>query len=88
MKRSMRTFAWLRDLVIATLVIAGLDLRHTSMRLTALLVLSSAVIFIERALWTWYLLDLRDAPCTVTVHVSESEIESAAVAERSCRREP
>lgn len=57
---SMRTLAWLRDLVIAVLFIAALDLRHSSPRLALLLVLSAVVIFLERFLWSWYLLDLRD----------------------------
>jgi hypothetical protein len=60
MRHSIRTFAWLRDLVIVLLVIAGIDLRHTTPRLAALLILSAAVIFVERALWSWYLLNLRD----------------------------
>ena len=60
MRRSIRTFAWLRDLVIVLLVIAGVDLLHTTPRLSLLLILSAAVIFVERALWSWYLLDLRD----------------------------
>jgi hypothetical protein len=58
MIRSIRTFAWLRDLVIAILVIAGLDLRHTSFRLAVLLLACAAVIFAERFLWSWYLLGL------------------------------
>jgi len=61
MRESIRTLAWLRDLVIVLLVIAGVDLRHSAPRLALLLVLSAAVIFLERALWSWYLLDLRDA---------------------------
>jgi hypothetical protein len=60
MRRSIRTFAWLRDVVIVLLVIAGADLWHTTPRLAVLLLLSAAVVFIERALWSWYLLNLRD----------------------------
>ena len=60
MRHSIRTFAWLRDLVIVLLVIAGLDLRHSTPRVAILLILSAGVIFVERALWSWYLLDLRD----------------------------
>jgi hypothetical protein len=60
MRHSIRTFAWLRDLVIVLLAIAGVDLFRTSARLALLLILSAMVIFVERALWTWYLLDLRD----------------------------
>lgn len=57
---SMRTLAWLRDLVIAVLFIAALDLRHSSPRLALLLLFSAVVIFLERFLWSWYLLNLRD----------------------------
>jgi hypothetical protein len=57
---SMRTLAWLRDLVIAILFIAAIDLRHCSPRLALLLLLSAVVIFLERFLWSWYLLNLRD----------------------------
>jgi hypothetical protein len=57
---SMRTLAWLRDLVIAILFIAALDLRHSSPGLALLLLLSAVVIFLERFLWSWYLLNLRD----------------------------
>jgi len=56
----MRILAWFRDLVIVLLFIAGFDLRHTSIRLALLLMASGAVIFAERMLWSWYLLDLRD----------------------------
>jgi hypothetical protein len=60
MRRSIRAFAWLRDLVIVLLVIAGIDLLHSTARLGLLLILSAAIVFVERALWSWYLLDLRD----------------------------
>jgi hypothetical protein len=60
MRFSIRTFAWLRDLVIVLLMIASFDLRHTTPRLAILLALSASVIFVERALWSWYLMDLRD----------------------------
>jgi hypothetical protein len=59
---SMRTLAWLRDLVIAVLFIAALDLRHSSPRLALLLLFSAVIIFLERFLWSWYLLNLRDRP--------------------------
>lgn len=60
MRQSIRTLAWLRDLVIVLLVIAGFDLRHTTPRLAVLLVLSAGIIFFERALWSWYVLNLHD----------------------------
>lgn len=70
MRHSIRTFAWLRDLVIVLLVIAGLDLRHSEPRLAILLILSAGVVFVERALWSWYLLDLRDAEQRSSANVS------------------
>lgn len=60
MIRSIKTFAWLRDLVIVLLFIAGFNLWHSSPRLGILLVGAAAVVFVERVLWSWYLLDLRD----------------------------
>jgi len=60
MIRSIKTFAWLRDLVIVLLFIAGFNLLHGSPRLGTLLILAAAVIFVERVLWSWYFLDLRD----------------------------
>ena len=60
MRRSIRTFAWLRDLVIVLLVIAGIDLCHSTLRLGLLLILSATIVFVERVLWSWYLLNLRD----------------------------
>jgi hypothetical protein len=60
MIRSIKTFAWLRDFVIVLLFIAGVNLLHGSPRLGTLLILAAAIIFVERALWSWYFLDLRD----------------------------
>jgi hypothetical protein len=60
MRQSIRTLAWLRDLVIVLLVFAGFDLRHSTPRIAILLVLSAGIIFFERALWSWYLLNLHD----------------------------
>jgi len=60
MIRSIRTFAWLRDLVIVLLFIAGFNLWHSSPRLGTLLIAAATIVFIERLLWSWYLLDLRD----------------------------
>jgi hypothetical protein len=61
MIKTITAFAWLRDLVIVLLFVAGLDLRSSLPRVSVLLMVSAAVIFIERALWSWYLCDLRDA---------------------------
>jgi hypothetical protein len=60
MIRSIKTFAWLRDLVIVSLFIAGLNLLNGSPRLGTLLIAAAVVVFVERVLWSWYLLDLRD----------------------------
>lgn len=60
MIRSIKTFAWLRDLVIVLLFIAGFNLWHGSPRLGILLIGAATVVFVERVLWSWYLLDLRD----------------------------
>jgi hypothetical protein len=60
MIKTITAFAWLRDLAIVVLFIAGLDLRPSLPRIAILLMASAVVIFIERALWSWYLSDLRD----------------------------
>lgn len=60
MRCSIRTLAWLRDLVIVLLLIAGVDELRSSMLLGILLIASGVVIFAERFLWSWYLLGLRD----------------------------
>jgi hypothetical protein len=60
MLQSIRTFAWLRDLVIVLLFMAGFNLWHSIPRLAILLVAGATVIFVERVLWSWYLLNLRD----------------------------
>ena len=60
MRSSIRTLAWLRDLVIVLLIVAGVGELHSAMRLGILLIGSGVVIFAERFLWSWYLLGLRD----------------------------
>lgn len=60
MIRSITTFAWLRDLVIVLLFIAGLDLLRSAPRVGLLMIVAASVVFIERVLWSWYLLNLRD----------------------------
>jgi len=60
MIKSIRALAWLRDLVIGVLFVAGIELLQSSTRLASLLLLSASVIFVERFLWSWHLLDLRD----------------------------
>jgi hypothetical protein len=52
---------WLRDLVIVVLVVAGIDVHHNSPVVGGTMILSAAVIFAERFLWTWHLCDLRDS---------------------------
>ena len=60
MRSSIRTLAWLRDLVIVLLLIAGVDELRSATILGILLIASGVVIFAERFLWSWYLLGLRD----------------------------
>ena len=52
---------WLRDLVIVVLVVAGIDVHRNSPAVGSTMILSAAVIFAERFLWTWHLYDLRDS---------------------------
>jgi hypothetical protein len=60
MVKSITAFAWLRDFVIVFLIIAGIDLHEQMPYLATLLIICASVVFVERMLWSWYLLDLRD----------------------------
>jgi len=60
MIKSITAFAWLRDLAIVLLFIAGFDLRESMPRVAVLMMICAVVVFIERVLWSWYLFDLRD----------------------------
>jgi len=60
MIKFLRALAWLRDPVIGVLFIAGIELLQSSTRLASLLLLSASVILVERLLWSWHLLVLRD----------------------------
>jgi hypothetical protein len=60
MIKFLRALDWLRDLVIGVLFIAWIELLQSSTRLASLLLLSASVIFVERFLWSWHLLVLRD----------------------------
>lgn len=58
MIRSIKTLAWLRDLVIVLLAIAGINLLRSTPRLGILLIGAAAIVFLERVLWSWYVLNL------------------------------
>jgi hypothetical protein len=60
MRRSITTFAWLRDLAIVVMFIGGIDLFRSEPRIGVLMILTAGIVFIERVLWSWYLLNLRD----------------------------
>jgi len=60
MLRSITTFAWLRDLAIVVMFIGGIDLLRSQPRIGLLMILTAGIVFIERILWPWYLLNLRD----------------------------
>jgi hypothetical protein len=60
MIKTITAFAWLRDLAIVLLFVAGLDLRTSLPHVALLLMVCAAVIFVERVLWSWYLCDLQD----------------------------
>ena len=61
MRRSLMALGWLRDLVIVVLLVAGIDVHRNSPAVGSTMILSAAVIFAERFLWTWHLYDLRDS---------------------------
>jgi hypothetical protein len=58
MKTSLRTLGWLRDFVLVLLVVAGNDIRHTFPVAGFIVMASAAIIFIERFLWSWHILDV------------------------------
>ncbi len=60
MIKTITAFAWLRDLAIVLLFVAGIDLRTSLPHVAVLLMACAAVIFVERALWSWYLSDLQE----------------------------
>ena len=60
MVKPITAFAWLRDFAIVLLIVAGFDLRSTMPHIALLMISCALVVFIERVLWSWYLLDLRD----------------------------
>ena len=60
MVKSITAFAWLRDFAIVLLFISGLGLRSSMPYVSILMIVCAGVIFVERVLWSWYLLDLRD----------------------------
>jgi hypothetical protein len=49
---------WLRDFVLVLLVVAGNDIRHTFPVAGFIVMASAAIIFIERFLWSWHILDV------------------------------
>jgi hypothetical protein len=57
MKISLKALGWLRDLVLVLLVLAGNYTRQTSPVVGVIIIASAAVIFVERFLWSWHVLD-------------------------------
>ena len=60
MKRSLIFLGWLRDIVLVLLLVAGNSIRHSSPVVGITIMVSAAIIFAERFVWSWMLLDLRD----------------------------
>jgi hypothetical protein len=61
MKTSLMALGWLRDLVLVLLLIAGNHIRHSSPVVGLIIMGSAVVIFAERFLWSWHILDLTDS---------------------------
>jgi hypothetical protein len=66
MKRSLIFLGWLRDIVLVLLLVAGNSIRHTSPLVGITIMVSAAIIFVERFVWSWLLLDLRDLQGSIT----------------------
>ena len=62
MKRSLMALGWLRDIVLVLLLVAGNSIRHKSPFVGIAIMVSAAIIFAERVLWSWMLIDLRELP--------------------------
>jgi len=60
MKRSLIFLGWLRDIVLVLLLVAGNSIRHSSPLVGITIMVSAAIIFAERFVWSWLLLDLKD----------------------------
>jgi hypothetical protein len=75
MTKSLIVLGWLRDLVIAFLVVAGLHLRHESRAIGDSILVAAAVVFAERFLWSWHLCALRDAQSAAAQSPAEPEAE-------------
>jgi hypothetical protein len=61
MVKSLVAFGWLRDVVIVLFLLAGNDIRHTSPSIGIMIMVGALVVFLERFLWSWYLVGLREA---------------------------
>lgn len=66
MKRSLIFLGWLRDIVLVLLLVAGNSIRHSSPLVGITIMVSAAIIFAERFVWSWLLLDLRDLQGSIT----------------------
>jgi hypothetical protein len=60
MVRWLVAFGWLRDFVIVFLLLAGNHVRQTSPGVGLMIMLGTAVVFLERFLWSWYVTGLRE----------------------------
>jgi hypothetical protein len=60
MVRWLVAFGWLRDFVIVLLLLAGNHVRQTSSGVGLVIMLGTAVIFLERFLWSWYVTGLKE----------------------------
>ncbi len=70
MIRSLIALGWLRDLVLVVLACAGNHIRHTSPLIGVTILLGTALIFVERFVWSWHLCDLRDRESASTDHLA------------------
>jgi hypothetical protein len=58
--RSLIALGWIRDVVLVLLFCAGNHLRHSTPLIGYVIMAGVLVIFAERFVWSWHLLDLRD----------------------------
>jgi hypothetical protein len=60
MVKSLVAFGWLRDMGIVLFLLAGNDIQHTSPSVGIMIMVGALGVFLERFVWSWYLVDLQE----------------------------
>jgi hypothetical protein len=60
MVKALLTFGWLRDFAIILLLVAGNHVRANAPAVGIMIMACTAVMFVERFLWSWYAGDQKE----------------------------